>query len=287
LHKQLADVGAVVCAAGAGLAPAGKKLYALRDVTGTVEAIPLIASSIMSKKIAEGTSSLVLDVKVGSGAFMKNIDRARELATVMVQLGQDAGVNTSALLTDMSTPLGLEIGNALEVKESVEVLAGGGPADVVELTVELAQEMLRLAGKTDVVVAAALKDGRAMDKWRQMISAQGGDPDATLPTASEHHVVLAPADGVLTELDALQVGTASWRLGAGRARKEDPVQFGAGITLHAQLGSAVKAGQPLMTLHTDEAERFDRAMEALEGSFKIEAAAIAAPRKILLDRIDG
>jgi thymidine phosphorylase len=286
-HKQLADVGAVICAAGAGLAPADKKLYALRDVTGTVEAIPLIASSIMSKKIAEGTSSLVLDVKVGSGAFMKNIDRARELARVMVQLGQDAGVNTSALLTDMSTPLGLEIGNALEVKESVEVLAGGGPADVVELTVELAREMLRLAGKTDVDVAAALKDGRAMDKWRQMIAAQGGDPDAELPTASEHHVVVAPSDGVLTQLDALQVGTASWRLGAGRARKEDPIQFGAGITLHAQLGSAVKAGQPLMTLHTDEAERFERAMEALEGSFKIEAAATPAPRKILLDRIDG
>ncbi len=286
-HKQLADVGAVICAAGAGLAPADKKLYALRDVTGTVEAIPLIASSIMSKKIAEGTSSLVLDVKVGSGAFMKNIDRARELARVMVQLGLDAGVNTSALLTDMSTPLGLEIGNALEVKESVEVLAGGGPADVVELTVELAREMLRLAGKTDVDVAAALKDGRAMDKWRQMISAQGGDPDAELPTASEHHVVVAPSDGVLTQLDALQVGTASWRLGAGRARKEDPIQFGAGITLHAQLGSAVKAGQPLMTLHTDEAERFERAMEALEGSFKIEAAATPAPRKILLDRIDG
>lgn len=286
-HQQLADVGAVICAAGAGLAPADKKLYALRDVTGTVEAIPLIASSIMSKKIAEGTSSLVLDVKVGSGAFMKNIDRARELARVMVQLGQDAGVNTSALLTDMSTPLGLEIGNALEVKESVEVLAGGGPADVVELTVELAREMLRLAGKTDVDVAAALKDGRAMDKWRQMISAQGGDPDAELPTASEHHVVVAPSDGVLTQLDALQVGTASWRLGAGRARKEDPIQFGAGITLHAQLGSAVKAGQPLMTLHTDEAERFERAMEALEGSFKIEAAATPAPRKILLDRIDG
>jgi thymidine phosphorylase len=286
-HKQLADVGAVICAAGAGLAPADKKLYALRDVTGTVEAIPLIASSIMSKKIAEGTSSLVLDVKVGSGAFMKNIDRARELARVMVQLGQDAGVNTSALLTDMSTPLGLEIGNALEVKESVEVLAGGGPADVVELTVELAREMLRLAGKTDVDVAAALKDGRAMDKWRQMIAAQGGNPDAELPTASEHHVVVAPSDGVLTQLDALQVGTASWRLGAGRARKEDPIQFGAGITLHAQLGSAVKAGQPLMTLHTDEAERFERAMEALEGSFKIEAAATPAPRKILLDRIDG
>lgn len=286
-HRQLAEVGAVICAAGAGLAPADKKLYALRDVTGTVEAIPLIASSIMSKKIAEGTKSLVLDVKVGSGAFMKNIDRARELATVMVQLGQDAGVNTSAFLTDMSTPLGLEIGNALEVKESVEVLAGGGPSDVVELTIELATEMLRLAGKTGIDVGAALKDGRAMDKWRQMIAAQGGDPDAALPLAKEHHVVLAPADGVLTQLDALQVGTASWRLGAGRARKEDPVQFGAGITLHAQQGQVVKAGTPLMTLHTDEPARFERALESLEGSFKIEASGSAIARKIVLDRING
>lgn len=284
-HRQLAEVGAVVCAAGSGLAPADRKLYSLRDVTGTVEAIPLIASSIMSKKIAEGTKSLVLDVKVGSGAFMKDIDKARELATVMVQLGQDAGVNTSALLTDMSTPLGLKIGNALEVEESLEVLAGGGPADVVEITVELAREMLRLAGKGDVDVAAALNDGRAMDKWRQMISAQGGDPDAALPVAKHSHVVVAPSDGVLSRLDALQLGTASWRLGAGRARKEDAVQFGAGITLHAQYGQTVQAGAPLMTLHTDTPERFDRALEALEGSFKIEAS--ASPRKIVLERISG
>jgi thymidine phosphorylase len=285
-HRQLAEVGAVICAAGSGLAPADRKLYSLRDVTGTVEAIPLIASSIMSKKIAEGTKSLVLDVKVGSGAFMKNIDRARELATVMVQLGQDAGVNTSALLTDMSTPLGLKIGNALEVEESVEVLAGGGPADVVELTVALATEMLRLAGKTDLDVAAALKDGRAMDKWRQMISAQGGDPDAALPTAKESHVVTAQADGYLSELDALALGTASWRLGAGRARKEDAVQFGAGITLHAQLGDKVTAGQPLLTLFTDEAERFDRALEAIDGHIQVSKEAQPA-RKIILDRIDG
>jgi thymidine phosphorylase len=283
-HQQLADVGAVICAAGSGLAPADRKLYSLRDVTGTVEAIPLIASSIMSKKIAEGTQSLVLDVKVGSGAFMKNIERARELATVMVQLGHDAGVNTSALLTDMSTPLGLEIGNALEVKESLEVLSGGGPADVVEITVELAREMLRLAGKGDVDVASALNDGRAMDKWRQMISAQGGDPDAKLPEAKEHHLVTATASGYLSQLDALQVGTASWRLGAGRARKEDAVQFGAGITLHAQLGQKVEAGAPLMTLHTDEPARFERALEALDGAFKIESS--APERKIVLERIN-
>jgi thymidine phosphorylase len=287
MHRQLAEVGAVICAAGSGLAPADKKLYALRDVTGTVEAIPLIASSIMSKKIAEGTASLVLDVKVGSGAFMKNIESATELARTLVQLGQDAGVKTSALLTDMSTPLGLKIGNALEVEESVEVLAGGGPRDVVELTVELAREMLRLAGQPDADVEAALKDGRAMDKWRQMISAQGGNPDATLPTAKESHVINAPTSGVLTQLDALDVGVASWRLGAGRARKEDPVQFGAGIILHAQRGDRIEAGQPLMTLLTDEPARFERAIEMAEHAFIIEAAAQeSSARSIVLDRIN-
>ncbi len=285
MRAQLESVGAVICAAGSGLAPADKKLYALRDVTGTVEAIPLIASSIMSKKIAEGTASLVLDVKVGSGAFMKNIDRARELATVLVQLGNDAGVNTSALLTDMSTPLGLEVGNALEVKEAVEVLAGGGPQDVIDITVDLAREMLRLAGQPDVDVAAALRDGRAMDKWRAMISAQGGDSDAALPVARESHEVLAEADGVLTQLDALAVGVASWRLGAGRERKEDAVQFGAGITLHVQQGQRVRKGQPLMTLLTDEPVRFERALDALDGGITIDPNASESSKQIVLDRV--
>ncbi|HEX5512549.1 MAG TPA: thymidine phosphorylase [Actinomycetales bacterium] len=266
---QLEDVGAVICAAGAGLAPADKRLYALRDVTGTVEAIPLIASSIMSKKIAEGTGALVLDVKVGSGAFMKDIESARELARTMVDLGTDAGVTTVALLTDMSTPLGLTAGNALEVRESVEVLDGGGPPDVVELTIAMAREMLAAAGKDDVDPADALKDGRAMDVWRRMISAQGGDPDADLPVAQETHQVLAPADGVLTRLDALSVGMAAWRLGAGRARKEDPVQAGAGVQMHAKPGALVRAGKPLMTLHTDTPERFERALESLEGAYEI------------------
>jgi thymidine phosphorylase len=286
MTKQLADVGAVICAAGSGLAPADKKLYALRDVTGTVEAIPLIASSIMSKKIAEGTGSLVLDVKVGSGAFMKDFARARQLAEVLVQLGRDAGVNTSALLTDMSTPLGLKVGNALEVEESVDVLAGGGPSDVIEITVALATEMLNLAGVKDVDVAAALKDGRAMDKWRAMISAQGGDPDAKLPVAKETQTVVAESDGVISELDALAVGLASWRLGAGRARKEDPVQFGAGVTLHAQLGDTVKKGAPLYTLHTDEPGRFARANETIAKAYKIEAQA-QVTRKLILDRISN
>lgn len=263
---QLEDVGAVICQAGSGLAPADRKLYALRDVTGTVEAIPLIASSIMSKKIAEGTGALVLDVKVGSGAFMKDLDRATELARTMVDLGTDADVTTVALLTDMSTPLGLTAGNALEVRESLEVLAGGGPPDVVELTVALAQEMLAAAGRDGEDVAAALADGRAMDAWRRMIAAQDGDPDAPLPVAKETEQVLAPADGVLLALDAYAVGIAAWRLGAGRARKEDPVQAGAGIELHAKPGAVVRAGEVLMTLHTDTPERFARAREAIEGA---------------------
>src|SRR4051794_7072856 len=249
MMQQLEDVGAVICAAGSGLAPADKKLYALRDVTGTVEAIPLIASSIMSKKIAEGTGALVLDVKVGSGAFMKTREDATELARTMVDLGTDAGVNTVALLTDMSTPLGLTDGNALEVRESVEVLAGGGPADVVELTVRLAEEMLDAAGRGGQDVAAALADGRAMDAWRRMISAQGGDPDAELPVAKERHEVRAGAAGVVSELDAYAVGVAAWRLGAGRARKEDPVQAGAGVEMHAKPGDPVREGDLLLTLH--------------------------------------
>ncbi|MFD9411503.1 thymidine phosphorylase [Streptomyces sp. NPDC059989] len=282
----LDTTGAVICAAGDGLAPADKKLYALRDVTGTVEAIPLIASSIMSKKIAEGTGSLVLDVKVGSGAFMKNIEDARELARTMVGLGTDSGVKTVALLTDMSTPLGLTAGNALEVRESVEVLAGGGPADVVELTIALAKEMLDAAGIKDADPAKALADGSAMDHWRRMIAAQGGDPDAALPVAREQHVVTAPASGVLTRLDAYAVGVGAWRLGAGRARKEDPVQAGAGIELHAKPGDTVTAGQPLMTLHTDTPEKFAYALASLEGCHDIAPAGTAvSATPIVLDRI--
>jgi thymidine phosphorylase len=282
----LRDTGAVICAAGDGLAPADKKLYALRDVTGTVEAIPLIASSIMSKKIAEGTGALVLDVKVGTGAFMKNLADAQELARTMVGLGKAAGVNTVALLTDMSTPLGLTAGNALEVRESVEVLAGGGPADVVELTVALAREMLAAAGVHGKDPADALKDGSAMDHWRRMIAAQGGDPDAELPVARERQVVTADASGVLTSLDAYAVGVAAWRLGAGRARKEDPVQAGAGVEIHAKPGDKVTAGQPLLTLHTDTPERFEYALEALAGGWTVAGEGTPfTPTPIILDRI--
>jgi thymidine phosphorylase len=280
---QLNEVGAVICAAGEGLAPADRKLYALRDVTGTVESIPLIASSIMSKKIAEGSSALVLDVKVGTGAFMKSVEDARELATTMVGLGGSHGVHTVALLTQMSTPLGRTAGNALEVAESLEVLAGGGPPDVVELTLALAREMLAGAGIGDVDPADALGDGRAMDVWRRMISAQGGDPSAPLPVARERHIVAAPASGVLSRLDAYAVGVAAWRLGAGRARKEDPVSAGAGVVMLAKPGDVVRTGEPLLELHTDDPARFDRALQALEGGYEIGGDWTPAP--LVLDRI--
>ncbi|MGZ5403138.1 MAG: thymidine phosphorylase [Nocardioides sp.] len=285
MFAQLESVGAVICAAGDGLAPADKKLYALRDVTGTVEAIPLIASSIMSKKIAEGTGVLVLDVKVGSGAFMKDVDKARELAETMVGLGTDAGVHTVALLTDMSTPLGRTAGNAIEVAESVEVLAGGGPGDVVELTLALAREMLAGAGRDEVDPAPVLASGKAMDAWRAMVRAQGGDPDAALPTARHAHEVVAPASGVLTRLDAMAVGLAAWRLGAGRARKEDPVQAGAGVVWHARPGDEVAAGAPLFTLLSDDESRFDRALASLDGGWQIGDAAEFTATPLLLDRV--
>lgn len=286
MFAQLGEIGAVICAAGSGLAPADKRLYALRDVTGTVEAIPLIASSIMSKKIAEGTAALVLDVKFGSGAFMKDLDKARELAQTMVALGADSGVATTALLTDMSTPLGLAIGNANEVRESVEVLAGGGPADVVELTVALAREMLALAGKPDADVEQALADGRAMDSWRRMIAAQGGDPDAALPAPRETHTVTAPHDGVVTHMEALPFGIAAWRLGAGRARAEDAVVHAAGIDLHVKPGAAVTAGDPVFTLSANDPARFDRAMASLEGAWAVSSdAAPVASAPLVRERI--
>jgi thymidine phosphorylase len=281
--RQLREVGAVICAAGNDLAPADKKLYALRDVTGTVESIPLIASSIMSKKIAEGADALVLDVKTGSGAFMKDVEASRELARTMVGLGEAAGVRTVALVTAMDRPLGRSAGNAVEVAESVEVLAGGGPADVVELTLALAREMLAGAGRSDVDPADALADGRAMDVWRRMIAAQGGDPDAALPRPRETHVVTAPASGTLTRLDAFALGVAAWRLGAGRARKEDAVSAAAGVVWTAGVGERVTAGQPLIELHTDDADRIPRALEALEGAIGVDTEDELLP--LVVDRI--
>jgi thymidine phosphorylase len=285
--KVLQDCGAVICAAGAGLAPADKKLYALRDVTATVEAIPLIASSIMSKKIAEGTSALVLDVKTGSGAFMSDPKKAAELARTMVALGTAAGVKTRALVTAMDVPLGLTAGNALEVRESVEVLAGGGPADVVELTILLAREMIDAAGIVGKDPADALRDGSAMDHWRRMISAQGGDPDAALPVAKESHQILATNSGTMTAMDAMKVGVAAWRLGAGRSRQGEKVQAGAGVELHAKPGDYVKQGAPIMTLFTDEPARFERALEVLAGAVIIVEGGIVDRLPLVLERIEA
>jgi thymidine phosphorylase len=289
----LRGAGCVICAAGQGLAPADRRLYALRDVTGTVESIPLIASSIMSKKIAEGTAALVLDVKVGSGAFMRGIADARLLAQTMVALGEEHGVRTTALLTRMDAPLGLAVGNAVEVQEAVAMLSGGGPPDLAEVTLALAAEMLALAGLPagsadaaapgsagadagDLAAAgaadgpvAALADGRALDRYRAMIRAQGGDPDAPLPQAVHAQVVTAAEDGWLRRLDARAVGVAAWRLGAGRARKEDPVSAAAGVICLAKPGDRVERGQPLLELRGDAESRFAGARDALAAAIEI------------------
>ena len=280
---QLEKVGAVICAAGPGLAPADKKLYALRDVTGTVESIPLIASSIMSKKIAEGTDSLVLDVKTGSGAFMKTEEDARELARRLVGLGEAAGVHTTALLTRMDAPLGYACGNGIEVAESLEVLAGGGPSDVVELTVALARHMVKAAGLDVIDPADVLASGQAMDVWRNMGRAQGGDPDAPLPVARHSQDVVATKTGVITRIDAMSVGLAAWRLGAGRARKEDPVQAAAGVMLRVRPGDRVVEGQPLATLLTDTPGSIVRAEDAMADAFTVGQS--FQPQDIVVDTI--
>jgi thymidine phosphorylase len=281
----LASAGCVICAAGSGLAPADRRLYALRDVTGTVESIPLIASSIMSKKIAEGTSALVLDVKVGSGAFMTSYERARELAETMVALGEEHGVRTRALLTQRDVPLGRAVGNAVEVEESVQALQGHGPADLMEVTLALARQMLALVGLAGDP-AAAIADGRALAAHLAMIRAQGGDPDAPLPQAAHTQVLPAPASGWLTGLDALKVGIAAWRLGAGRARKEDDVSASAGIMCLAKPGEAVQAGQPLLELRADEPERFGPALAALEGAVVVSDQGPPPPLSPVIEEVD-
>ncbi|MDR7302632.1 thymidine phosphorylase [Haloactinomyces albus] len=286
IRSRLDSVGAVVCAATEGLAPADRKLYALRDVTATVESVPLIAGSIMSKKLAEGTQSLVLDVKCGSGAFMTDRTRGRELAEALVSIGIANGVNTSALLTAMSAPLGRAVGNALEVAEAVEVLRGGGPADVVELTLALAGEMLEHAGLPAADPAEVLASGRAYAQWERMIAAQGGDPDAPLPRAAHTHTVAAPESGTLATLDAYAVGVAACRLGAGRTRKEDDVQHAAGVLCMAKPGEHVRWGQPLLELHTDSPDAVPAALEVLEGAFEITDAEMTR-ESLVLDRVVG
>ena len=283
IRQQLCEIGAAIFAAGQ-LAPADRKLYALRDVTGTVESLPLIASSVMSKKLAEGAAALVLDVKVGSGAFLKSEAESRELAHTMVELGAAHGVSTRALLTDMSCPLGRTVGNAVEVAESLDVLAGGGPADVVELTLRLATEMLEVAGIDGRDPAQTLRDGTAMDSFRAMVTAQGGDVSQPLPIGAHTETVIAGRGGTMGDIDAMAVGLTVWRLGAGRSRPGERVQYGAGIRIHRRPGEPVTAGEPLFTLYTDTAERFDAAMAELDGAWSIGDT--PPPRRpLIIDRI--
>jgi thymidine phosphorylase len=282
----LKEAGCVIAAAGPGLAPADRRLYALRDVTGTVESIPLIASSIMSKKIAEGTDALVLDVKVGTGAFMKSYDRAKELAETMVALGAEHNVTTAALLTSMDTPLGRAVGNAVEVEESVAALQGDGPDDLMEVTIALAEQMLALAG-LEGDPRQAISSGAAYAAYQKMIRAQGGDPDAPLPQARHTKELTADQDGWLTRLDALQVGVAAWRLGAGRERKEDPVSAAAGIICLAKPGDRVTKGQPVLELRTDDAARFDAALAALDGAMTVGEHQPQERTALVIERIVG
>ncbi|WP_304118664.1 thymidine phosphorylase [Mycolicibacterium bacteremicum] len=285
IRAQLAGVGAAIFAAG-GLAPADRKIYALRDVTATTESLPLIASSVMSKKLAEGALSLVLDVKVGKGAFLKTEAESRELAATMVALGNASGVPTRALLTDMNRPLGRTVGNAVEVAEALEVLAGGGPEDVVTLTVALATEMLDAAGVDHTDPAETLRDGTAMDRFRELVTAQGGDLDRPLTVGAHSETVTAGAGGVMGDIDAMAVAMAAWRLGAGRAAPGQPVQFGAGVRIHRRPGEPVAAGEQLFTLYTDTADRLAPALAELQGGWSVGAAAPEIG-PLIIDRIHG
>ena len=283
VREQLCDIGAAIFAAGQ-LAPADKKLYALRDITATVESLPLIASSVMSKKLAEGIGALVLDVKVGAGALLESEAASRELAHTMVELGAAHGVPTHAFLTDMDSPLGATVGNALEVAEAIEVLAGGGPPDVVELTLRLAEGMLELAGVDGRDPAQTLRDGSAMDRFRRLVSAQGGDLSVPLPVGACSENVIAYRNGTMADIDAMAVGLAAWRLGAGRSRPGEQVQPGAGVRIHRRPGEPVSTGEPVFTLYTDTPERFGAAMAELDGAWSVGDTPPRA-RPLIIDRI--
>ncbi|MCD2263129.1 thymidine phosphorylase [Dietzia aurantiaca] len=288
MRRILSDSGAVICAAGADLAPADRALYALRDITGTVPSIPMIAASIMSKKIAEGTGALVLDVKFGSGAFMTSRADAEELARVMVGIGTAAGVRTSALVTAMHTPLGRAVGNAVEVAECLEILDGGGPADMVDLTCALAEEALSAVGINDDP-RARLSDGRAMDSYRAMISAQGGDPDAELPRAASVEQVRTPAAGRIT-WDALGVGRASRLAGAGRSAPGEAVDHAAGVLLHRVEGDEVRAGEVIATVYAGDAGRIASALGELGAALDVSdpgSAPARGPAGAVVRRLRG
>ncbi len=287
-RELVATLGCGLIGQTAEIAPADKRLYAMRDVTATVESIPLIASSIMSKKLAEGIDALVLDVKVGNGAFMRTPELARELATTMAGIGKRMGKDVTAFLTDMNQPLGRMIGNALEVRETIEILRGGGPADVRELTLILAEEMLRLGGVAPENAKAALDDGRALARFREIVAAQGGDPRVVdepdrLPTAPHVESYLATQSGFVTEMATRDIGVAAICLGAGRNTKEDLIDPAVGFEMNVRLGDRVEAGQPLLFIH-HAGRGVDAARALLDTAFTLGETP-PAPLPLILERI--
>jgi len=286
--KQLREVGLVVAGQTANLAPADGLLYALRDVTGTVPSLPLIASSIMSKKIAAGADAIVLDVKTGRGAFMKTLDEARALAQIMVEIGQGVGRRVSAVLSDMNQPLGSAVGNALEVAEALEVLRGRGPADLRAHCLAIAGQMLILGGKAGeagqahALLTSALEDGRALDAFMRWIAAQGGDVSVlgdppVLPRAALVETVLSPRSGVIAAIDAMEVGLAAVELGAGRFKKGDPVDYAVGIVLGPKVGEAVRVGDPLFTIHANDSTRLQVARKRLLAAYRWSDGPVTPP----------
>ena len=288
--QQVNDIKLAIIGQTGNLAPADKYLYALRDVTGTVESIPLIASSIMSKKIAAGADAIVLDVKFGAGAFMKTLDDAKELATAMVEIGRDAGRETVAFLTDMNQPLGFAIGNALEVKEAIETLSGNGPKDLEELVLQLASHMVVLAKKaanTEQAYAQLkekLQNGEALQKFKEFVAAQGGDTSQIenpelLPTASSVIPVTATEAGYVEKIDALSIGIAAMKLGAGRATKEDTIDMGVGVVLNKKVGEAINQGDVLAYVHTNQADS-QEAIEYIKKAYEISSSSVCSPTLI-------
>jgi pyrimidine-nucleoside phosphorylase len=282
--RQVRQIGIAIAAQSPHMVPADKLLYALRDVTATVPSVPLIASSVMSKKIAAGADAIVLDVKFGRGAFMPDVDAAVELASEMVQLGEGAGRRTVALVTAMDNPLGRSVGNALEVEEALRALEGEGDEELLEVSLRVAGEMCRLAGVT-ADAGRVLRSGAGRETFVRMLAAQGGRLEEGLPVAPVQMPITAPAAGYVESIDALAVGLSALELGAGRSRKEDKVDHAAGLVIHAPVGAHVRAGEPLVTVHARSRELVDRVVPRLEKAWRLIATEVRRPPHVLA-RVD-
>jgi pyrimidine-nucleoside phosphorylase len=282
--RQVRQIGIAIAAQSPHMVPADKLLYALRDVTATVPSVPLIASSVMSKKIAAGADAIVLDVKFGRGAFMPDLDAAVELASEMVQLGEGAGRRTVALVTAMDNPLGRSVGNALEVEEALRALEGEGDEELLEVSLRVAGEMCRLAGVT-ADAGRVLRSGAGRETFVRMLTAQGGRLEEGLPVAPVQMPITAPAAGYVESIDALAVGLAALELGAGRSRKEDKVDHAAGLVIQAPVGAHVRGGEPLVTVHARSRELVDRVVPRLEKAWRLSATEVRRPPHVLA-RVD-